>query len=208
MLDAYQKMTNKLVRRVNDQRGMGSHVREAMVSRKVAQMFLEHLRLAAERGLSVGKLSEASLRLSGDKFLITAVSCYFPISTEKELKIGAISADWTIDLEEMPRHAAWHREIYGATDAKAILLSQPTAAMALAAKGELPAAGLLVDGETAVNGLIHTPPDAAQISTAAKSNHALLIAGYGLITLGDDLGQAISRAEIVNRCCQITLQLE
>ena len=203
MLDAYQTMTNKLVRRVNARRGLSNRVREAIVPRKTTRQFLKQLQLAAERGLAVGQLSEASLRLAGDKFLITAANCWFPNSSEKELKIGAISSDWTIDLEEMPRHVAWHREIYAATETKALLLSQPAAATAMAAKGHLPAAELLVDGETAVHGIACISPNEDSFANKALTAHALLVAGYGLITLGDDLAQAISRAETVERWCQI-----
>lgn len=203
MLEAYQRMTNNLVRRVNERRGIGGSVREAMAPRKLRQQFVADCRAAAQQGVVAGMLAEASVRLIADKFLLTERHCWWPQLGEENLVIAAQNPDWFVGKHLLPERVGWHRQVYGATAAGAVLLCQPGAVLRLAAAGRLPDREVWVGVETAVSAPILTTPDT--VTTVLADYEVVLVAGVGLIVTAASLRQAIARAETVAHWCQATL---
>jgi ribulose-5-phosphate 4-epimerase/fuculose-1-phosphate aldolase len=176
------------------------------------------VRLAADRGLTAGTLAEASRRLDEEKFIITALGCWAANINEEDLKIASTNDRWVVDQETMPRHAAWHRLLYRETAAGAVLLSQPAAALVIAARRLSPAPELLADAAADIGEISIFEPgaweelaqeigeDETTLKQIISERHALLLSGSGLLTWGETLEQAVARAEAVERWCEITLR--
>ena len=205
MLEAYQRITNNLVRRVNEQRGIRGSVREAMAPRKLRQQFVADCRAAAQQEVVTGMLAEASVRLIADKFLITERHCWWPQLEEENLVIAAQNREWFVGKQALPERVDWHRLVYAATEARAVLLCQPVAVLRLAALGWLPDGKVWLDVETAVSAPILTTPD--NVTVALVDHDVVLVAGVGLLTTAASLNQAIARAETVAHWCQTTLAM-
>lgn len=217
VIETYQYLSGSLGRRGAPRDvALGRRVRETVVPRRTRELFVSQVRLAAERGLTAGTLAEASLRLDEHRLLITAPGSWAASFGEDDLRIGALHEHKSLAQEEMPPHANWHRAIYLATDAMAVLLSQPPAALAAAACRSLPAPELLEDaardlGPLALleitNPTVSSPDDdGLDFSPLVEGRRALLLPGYGVLSWGDDLPQAIARAEMVDRWCDVMLK--
>lgn len=221
VMETYQYLSGSLGRRATTgSPDVGRRVRDTLVPRRTRETFIALVRLAADRGLTAGTLTEASQRLDADKFIITARDTWAANVEEDDLKVTAMHDRWVVDLEEMPRHMAWHRLIYRETAAGAVLLSQPAAALVVAARRLKPASELLADVAADVGDLAWVEYDGSEplsseigaadtetkLKTIIGERHALLLPGYGLLTWGKTLTQAIARAEAVDRWCEIALK--
>ncbi|MEZ4589629.1 MAG: class II aldolase/adducin family protein [Chloroflexota bacterium] len=205
MLETYKHLTNSLVRRVNAQRGMNNRLRDAVLPRATRKSFVQMARLAAERQLAVGILAEASQRVPGNKFAITAVHTWFANIEEENLVVAALNENWQLTADQLPAQAEWHRLIYKSTPAQAILLSQPVAATAVANQPKKFTAEILAGAAKSVGGIATCPADATQMSALAGQNRVLLVPNVGVLAWGDSLAQAIALTETVNRMCEIIL---
>ncbi|MCB0000112.1 MAG: class II aldolase/adducin family protein, partial [Anaerolineales bacterium] len=110
-----------------------------------------------------------------------------------------------VGKQALPERVDWHRRVYAATEARAVLLCQPVAVLRLAALGWLPDGKVWSDVETAVSAPILTAPD--NVAAALVAHDVVLVAGVGLITTAASLGQAIARAETVAHWCRATLAM-
>lgn len=220
VVETYQYLTGSLKQRSSlNSPDLGRRLRDTLLPRTVREAFLAQVRLTAERGLTAGMLAEASRRLDEKKFIITGRSCWAANVDENDLKIAATHDRWVIDVDELPAHAELHRLIYRETDAGAVLLSQPAAALAVAARGIKPAAELLAGAAADVGNLVCYEFDEVsdlsdekgaanlELTAVISERRALLLPGHGLLTWGEDLNQAIARAEMVDRWCEIALKL-
>lgn len=205
MLETYKHLTNSLVRRVNAQRGMNSRVRDAVAPRQLRQTFVAAAQLAAERQLAVGILAEASQRVQGNKFVITAAHSWFAQLSEADLIVAALNDSWQLAASELPAQAAWHQAIYQSGPAHAILLSQPVAATAVANQPAHLQQEALPQASKSVGGVATCPPEDSQILETAVHNQVLLIQGVGVLAWADTLQQAIAYTETINRWCEIIL---
>lgn len=219
--ETYQYLSGSLGRRaIIGNPDLGRRVRDTLVPRRIREDFIAHVRLAAGRGLTAGALAETSLRLDADKFVITARDCWAANISEADLMVAALHDRWVANPAEMPRHVALHRLIYRETAAGAVLLSQPAAALVVAARRVMPVPALLVAAAADVGELVCYEPsgleeplteieeaDSTLLKTIIGERHALLMPGHGLLTWGESLGQAIARAEAVDRWCEIALKI-
>lgn len=205
MLETYKHLTNSLVRRVNAQRGMNNRLRDAVLPRGVRKSFVQMARLAAERQLAVGILAEASQRVPGNKFAITAVHTWFANLEEDDLVVAALNENWQLTADQLPAQANWHRTIYKNTSAQAILLSQPVAGTAVANQPQKFTPEILAGAASSVGGLATCPADTQQIGVLTGQHQVLLVANVGVLAWGDSLAQAIAITETVNRMCEIIL---
>lgn len=210
VIETYQYLTGSWGKRGGaSNAAVGRQVRETIIPRRMREAFIAHARLVVDHGLTAGTLTEMSQRLDEALFIITAPGSWAATFGEDDLRIGAIHEQKSLAQEEMPRHAQWHRLIYGAGVADAVLLSQPPAALTAAALRLVPAPELLVDAAADIGSLaVFEIVDPAILPSDDElvGRHALLLPGYGLLSWGDDLSQAIARAEMVNRWCDIMLR--
>ncbi|MCA9898370.1 MAG: class II aldolase/adducin family protein [Ardenticatenaceae bacterium] len=205
MLETYKHLTNSLVNRVNAQRGMNNRLRDAVLPRGVRKSFVQLAKLAAERQLAVGILAEASQRVPGNKFAITAVHTWFANIEETNLAVAALNENWQLTSDQLPAQAEWHRIIYKNTPAKAILLSQPVAGTAVANQPELLNMNVLSAVAGSVGHFASCLAEADQIAQVAAHNQVLLVPNVGLLTWANSLEEAIAFTETVNRMCEIIL---
>ena len=185
---------------------VGRNVRDTLATDKIRQQMVADGILAAEKGLTVGGLSEASLRLSPEKLLVTKAGSWFTQLSDDDLIIASLDPYWAIDGQQTPKHWSWHRAIYESfPDVGAVFFGQPTEATTMAAMADLPDQKLLIDASETVGGIAHARPEKTTIVEKATSSSVILISGYGVLAYGSNLQHAILRTEIVNRWCEIAI---
>ena len=182
-------------------------VRQTLVSPKLHQETVSTLKSAAELGLTVGRLSEASIRLPQGKFLITGKASWFYDLAEEDLIVASEKSGITMDGDNFPEHWEWHRLVYQQdVKTQAIILAQPASLMALIGRGDIPNPDLLKSGEDALGGVSQCDPDSDAIIKALKDSNVLLISGVGSLLRAKTLKEAVIKLEIVSRWSEITLQ--
>lgn len=163
-------------------------------------------------GLVVGSAGNLSVRL-GDRLLITPTGVPYDELTEADLCL--------VDLEDGksqgPRRPSsefpMHRLIYMASDARAVVHTHSTAAVAVSITcEELPAVhySILQLGGTTVRVAPYQTFGSDDLAASARSalegRTGALLQNHGAITYGQDLAQAYLRAQFLEWMCDIYLR--
>jgi hypothetical protein len=214
MLKRYQRATLDVVGMVNANRNVQSRL-----SQGVARIQRDHLlrvaELAMQQGLAAGRLSEASLRVTGGKLLLTARSCWFGAPTQAQMVVAAQEPNETLDTDDLPRHIEWHRAVYAATEAKATVLLQPSALLALATRAHESESELITplrfeqmahlwDALEDAGGIAYVrQPTFKVLGEAAAEAGVLVVAGVGALAYGKDGYDALARLQSAARWAEI-----
>jgi ribulose-5-phosphate 4-epimerase/fuculose-1-phosphate aldolase len=200
------KFTTDIALLVSSQRRVDDKTREVLLPRALRKTLTEAGRLAAERQLTVGQLSEISMRLPGDKLAINKDGAWFPHLSEDDFVVAALAHERTLIKASLPsQHVNWHRWAYTFTPAQAALLCQPVSAVLAAEQGCLPAARIFADVPQLASDVIIVTPTEEDIQKSLMSHPVLLIQGYGLFIWGQDLFQVVALAETIDLLCKISI---
>lgn len=205
MLKAYQRLTLRLVERVNRHRRLPVRTREALAPPKVSAALLDSFRQASERGFTAGPLGEASVRLQGGKLLITPKHAWPASLSAGELQIASIKGEWASDNDLLPAHLAWHRAIYRASNAQAVLLSQPASALVLAQRGEHLDPIVFPEAEGACGGIAYLDDETEAIAEASARSGVIMLGSLGILAFGARPAEALARTAIITRWSEIQL---
>jgi ribulose-5-phosphate 4-epimerase/fuculose-1-phosphate aldolase len=188
-----------------DATDLSSKVRDTLVSPALREEITSILEYAAQLGLSVGKLSEASVHIQGNQYLVTRKDCSFSNLGEDDFLL--VSPGGVLNQSLTPPYWSWQQSIYQSnSQAQAVLIGQPVEAMALAAKGKLPEKKVLSDAPEKIGKVVLCPPDADQIGDAAQKARLIFITGIGVISWADTLLEAVENLAGVNHWAGITLK--
>ncbi|KAA3647309.1 MAG: class II aldolase/adducin family protein [Chloroflexi bacterium] len=204
MLKGYQRVTNQIVSMVNQNRGLGTRTRNALAPRKVRQDYLKQSGLAAVAGLTAGNLAEASIRLQGGRLLINTKDSWLADLSDDDLCITTINnTEETLHSAPPPRHVRWHQQLYARQSCQAVVLLQPSAALAFAASEKELDVSRLKDAVHVVGAVPILDPE--QVEEHASHSTSMLIRGYGVLAVGSSLPGVIARVETFNRWCEAML---
>jgi len=179
-------------------------VRDMMISSELRQEMVTTLESASRLELCIGKISEASIRIQEDIYLVTKQGCGFHQIADNDLILAAATSDSVIDENQNPNYWDWHLEIYKTDNSvKAILLAQPAAVMALASKMKLPPRDLLPDAAEIVGQIQLSTPDLQVISREIEHVKHLVFPGIGILSWGNELSEIVINLEIINRWISI-----
>jgi ribulose-5-phosphate 4-epimerase/fuculose-1-phosphate aldolase len=177
-----------------------------MISAEFRQEMVTALESASRLGLCIGKISEASIRIQENIYLVTKKGCGFHQIADNDLILAAANSDSVIDENQNPNHWDWHLEIYETDNSvKAIVLAQPAAVMAMASKMKLPPRDLLPDAAEIIGQIQLSTPDLQAISQEIEHSKQLIIPGIGILSWGETLSEIIINLEIIKRWCEISL---
>lgn len=204
MLKGYQRLANNLVGLVNSRERVDRKTRDALAPKRLRESVLATARQAHESGLVAGSLGEVSLRLSGSRMLFASAGTLFSQIEDKHLAIASISTERTSVNKQFPLHLSYHQAAYQNTEAQAVLFSQPAAVLALLAR-EITLQPELMTDAPGVTGAVSLLTAHEGISEKVRTHGALLIEAKGLLTWGRSLEQALDKAEIIQRWCQVSL---
>lgn len=199
----YGHLWGKKPQTVAKPRALTSEVRDLFAADAVRAEMIETAALAAELGLVAGQLSEASLRLAGDKFLVTAASSWLHQLHDDDLLLAS-DADKGFAEEGLPAHWPLHLAGYRLMpQAGAALLGHPAAALALMAAGKLPDPGVLAGAE-ALGNFVICAAEAEQVSQAFGAARVIFVKGVGVLVFAETLQQALIDLQLVNRLSEIS----
>jgi len=196
-----------LLKKEEDSSGAGanlnSKIRDTVVSAQIRDEMTANLKYTALLGLSIGKLSEASIHIQQNQYLVTRRDCSFNNLEEDDLLLASPGS--TLNEVGNPRYWSWHQAIYQSnSDVKAILLGQPPDAMALAHKSKLPKKELLENAADAVGHIALCSPEIEDITSAVENATVILIPGIGVLSCAEVLLQAVENLALVNQWCKIS----
>jgi ribulose-5-phosphate 4-epimerase/fuculose-1-phosphate aldolase len=182
---------------------LSSKVRDTLVPPARREEMGKTLEYAAQLGLCIGKLSEASIFIQGNQFLATRRDCSFSNLMADDFLL--VSPGIVSNQNLTPPYWSWQQSIYQSNSkARAVLLGQPLETMVLASRGELPVEDVLIDAAKKIGKIVSCPPDADQIGSAAKEANVIFIPGSGIVSWGDTLIDAVENLAIVNLWSGIT----
>lgn len=199
MFETYSKVTNSLVDLVNSSRGINRRTRNALVSGEVRKAFKDAARLAVELGLVVDTISSMSVRLSGGKLLATIAGAMFTRMDDEETGFFSLTSQAGLENKEPPLHFDWHQKVYEREGVHAVLFSHAPVILRNAHLHKLPAPDLMTDAAELLQRVDIADPDAEAIGAASREASMLLIPQFGLLTWGQDVFEAVVKAEVL-RC--------
>lgn len=209
MFNRLVKFTSDIALLVSSQRRVDDKTREVLLPRALRKTLMEAGRLAAERQLTAGLLSEISVRLPGDKLAVNKYGAWFPHLSEDDFVIAALTHERALIKGAPPsQHLNWHRWAYTSTPALAALLCQPVSTIIAAQNGCLPTAQALVDVSEVVSDIAFVPPAEEAIRPALISHPVLFIQGHGLFIWGKDIFQILALAETIELLSNISLHVQ
>lgn len=201
----YQHLLGKKGLRVSRPARLGSEVRDLFAPAPVRESMLAGIAEAVRLNFFAGQLSEASVRLSREKYLITRSGAWFPEIEDRDLDLASQVPEKGFIQEDLPMHWDWHLRVYNQNpEAGAVLLVQPAAAMAVAAAGRLPddrfLAGVEEFGELALSS-----SGPADLDACLQHARTILIPGFGVLAHAENIQKVIANIHTVNRLCEIAL---
>ena len=170
-------------------------------------MFIESLKWAFAQNLTLDVLSEASCRLKSGKLLATNEGTQFSRITEESIGIFSMVSRNSLDAKLPPQHIEWHQAIYQNNAHGAVLYCHPAAALTAARRKTLPDPDLLLDAKLFMGDAKLVEPDTKAILENMGNANLLLVPGYGLIAVGENISEAVTRAAIFTRLCETSCQL-
>lgn len=205
MLRHYKSLTHSVVGLANAGR-THSRLRDSLAGKRLQEELVKLAHHASAHALSVGTLSSASVRLKGDKFLITHRRAWFGDMTVSDLTIGSLQNSPIVQEDDLPEAANWHRWLYAHTSAQWVLLTQPASVMALMCGQQelnpraLPAAAQQL-------GTVATcaeEPDATPLPATAHDGQ-MLLEGTGLLVWASSSREVLAKAQLITRWAEVTL---
>lgn len=207
MFKQFQRLMLRVVDLVNSPRKTQRIMRDAVVSRVILRDFYEAQKWMDSKGFFAGGLSEASLRVSGGKFLITPVDVPIGLLKENEMLTATITGKENEAHPDLPRHIDWHRMIYQHTCANAVILCQPVYACLMTQKEELQDCGILSDLDAVLGKIQIVENDNMNLGEDSPDDSLLLVKGIGIVGWGQSLCSLLSRVEVLERMCELTIRI-
>lgn len=207
MLRHYKSLTHSVVGLANAGR-THSRLRDSLASKKVQEELVKMAHYADAHALSVGMLSSASVRLRGDKFLITDRQSWFGDLTANDLTIGSLQSSPIIQEQDLPEASDWHRFLYLHTAAHWGLLVQPASIMALMHHYSqldpqvLPAASEQLGTVITYDG---SPTASQPLLDYVQAGQVLLLAGKGMLVWARSSREVLATAQLVTRWAEVML---
>ena len=207
MFKRFQQLSLKMVGLVNSPGKTQRIMRDATVSRMILKDFFDAAQFMDAKKYFAGSLGEISLRAGGGKMLVSSRG--FPLGRLNEAAILTVGlqGNWKTTGLNLPEHVDWHRAVYAHSDAKAAVLCQPICSCVMANKGQLPAKNNLVDAGDQLGELHLDLPDELEFGETLGGNGTLLVQGVGVFVWGEDLNELLTRLELLERWCAITIKL-
>ncbi|HEC23560.1 MAG TPA: class II aldolase/adducin family protein [Chloroflexi bacterium] len=197
MLDTYRRVTLAIVRMVNSLRG-GTYAQagELLLTPRDYEQVSEAGRLAFERELVYPTIGELSLRLRGERMVITRAGADFASLEKESLLVCSLQPGKPVG--SAPRRLEWHRAVYAATSAGGVLICQPPHTI-LATLADLPLRSEWApEIFEAIGGVVSSGElplaETAPVAEAASEGHAVLLPGVGALVWGDSPLDAVYRA--------------
>jgi len=195
---------NKTANREKEAKELNRDVRDTLVPQETRQEMADILRSTSELKLSVGRISEASIRIRENVYLVTARGSWFHLLTEEDLVLATNERESLIDISQIPKYWDWHLGIYQAYDQiNAIFLGQPAYVMAVSNEDNLPDKELMPFVSDLIGHIKMSNPDPENISRDAEDGKIIIIPGKGVLSLGETLVQSVTNLDLVNRWFEI-----
>jgi len=187
---------------------LNRNVRDAIVSPLIREEMVTSLESCSRLGFCIGKISEASIQVQENVYLVTKFDCGFHQISGDDLFLAAATTESVIDEDQNPKYWPWHLEAYsGNGSIKAVVLAQPAAIMAVASSGKLPDPYLLSEAAEILGQTQLLKPDLQSISEEVKHSKHLVFPGIGILSCGETLSDVVINLEIINRWCEISLMV-
>jgi ribulose-5-phosphate 4-epimerase/fuculose-1-phosphate aldolase len=185
---------------------LNREVRDALISKELRQEMIGVLRHLSLLGLCGGRISEASLQLQNNIYLVTRENGWFQDLAEEDLLLVLPAAAEMGEADPTPPHWDWHLEIYrNRPGTQAVILGQPPAVMALARAGRLPEREHLPAAAESSGEYRFCQPESSAIAESAEGSELLIIPGIGVLSAGVSIREAAINLELIGKLGEITL---
>jgi ribulose-5-phosphate 4-epimerase/fuculose-1-phosphate aldolase len=203
MLDAYKKLTNEIVNRVNNVVRPGNKTLEILAPKKVQKEFIHWITFGVERGFLLSSVSEVSIRLQKDYFLTHRPGSHLPNLVDEDLASYSIRMNQFQGDPNYIRHFEWHQLIYQKVDANAVVICHPLGLFSNYQKIASSKSGNLFKSFDFQPELKISNEKNAQ--NLLIEHPFLLIEGVGLVAWGDRLDKVLTDIEYLSWLCSFDL---
>jgi ribulose-5-phosphate 4-epimerase/fuculose-1-phosphate aldolase len=201
------KLSRAVVDLVNPLDKTSSTVRDILIPTKIGKEIYQVVNQIHAKGLTVGNLGEISFRTNGsvEKFVINCIDSDLENLNEKDLCLVDIPTGKVMGVRLPAKHFEFHREVYRKTNANAVLLCHPPAAMVCGFNNNLPNPKLWPEIEEVSAKLGVVENNLQEIILKIETHQFLIIKGVGLLVQGMNMKETFWNTEIIERFCQISI---
>jgi ribulose-5-phosphate 4-epimerase/fuculose-1-phosphate aldolase len=203
MLDAYKKLTNAIVNRVNNTVRPGNKTLDILASKSLQKELIHWITFGVDRELLLGSVSEVSVRIQKDYYLTHKPGSALKNLRDEDLASYSIRASQFQQDQKSLGHLAWHQLLYQDSAANAVVISHPLSLFSNYSRIAKSESGNLFKSFNFQPGLKTSSEKNAR--DLLIGHPFLLIQGVGLVAWGDQLGKVLSDIEYLNWLCSFDL---
>jgi len=202
MLDAYKKLTNTIVNRVNNIVRPGQTL-DILAPKKIQKEFIQWINFGFGRQFLLTSVSEVSIRLQKDHFLTHKPGSTLNNLKDEDLVSYSIKVNQFQQDQKLLRHLEWHQLLYQKSTANAVIISHPLNLFSNYSRiAESKNENLFMSFDFQPGLKTSTEKNARNLLI---DHRFLLIEGVGLVSWGDQLGKVMSDIEYLNWLCSFDL---
>ncbi len=201
MFEAYKRLTNSIVNRVNRVRLPNKRTRDAITPRHIEEQFIAEVQYAASQPFVLAPMAEISQLYAKNRVLAVGTGVRLTDVTADDLGVFVLNKAVTFTDVPEPTHFKWHALIYTATSSQAVLLCHPLNLYKLWRGGKtldfslMPAFEQQI-GEVAVG-------TQGQFEGLVVGHHLVLMPEIGLFSHAPTLFEAISQVKLLEWVCAL-----
>jgi hypothetical protein len=203
MLDGYKRITNAIVKKVNDTVRPPRKTLEIFAPKETREEFLNQVHFGLDRELLLCSASEVSVRIQRDYFMTFKSGSLLMKLNLGDLDIHPITNVTSEKKLNELKHHEWHRTLYQKTNAQAVLLCHPKNIIKY----------MLGLNQVETSYQVHSFDFQPKIRICAQDetpdillkNKYVMVQGQGIAAWGDGLGKIMADLEYLNWICSLDL---
>lgn len=201
MFEAYKRLTNSIVNRVNRVRLPNKRTRDAITPRHIEAQFIAEVQYSASQPFVLSPLAEISQLYAKNRILAVGTGVRLTDVTADDLGVFVLNKAVAFSDVPEPTHFPRHEHIYICTTSQAVLLCHPLNLYKLCRSGKalefslMPAFDQQI-GEVAVG-------TEAAFDDLVVSHRLVLVPEIGLFSHGPSLFDAISQVKLLEWVCAL-----
>ena len=206
MLNRYKKITNDIVKMVSNMSGENQKTLNVLAPINIRKNIAALANYCAMQGLVIGTSGQIFFRLPSKKILVTHPDISFSRLSSSDFNINSLDNDFSAS-ETMDVFQKIYIKILQQSNNNAVLICQPSASLSIAAKDNEINPILLKNSPEVLTFSNESDFLKSELDIQQIEKTVILIRGFGLITYGSTVEEAIDKAETFERLCQIMINI-
>jgi ribulose-5-phosphate 4-epimerase/fuculose-1-phosphate aldolase len=201
MFEAYKRLTNTVVTRVNRVRLPNKRTRDAITPKHIQTQFIAEVQYAASQPFVLAPMAEISQRYANNRILAVSTGVRLTNVTDDDIGVFVLNKDVSFTDVPPPVNFFLHEYIYTHTPSTAVLLCHPLNIYKTWRRGKMPDFSLLPGFEEKIGEVAVCEMD--QLEEVVAYHRLALVPAIGMFSHAPSLFDAISQVKLLEWICAL-----